>query len=188
MLTRTTARRRGMTTVETALVLVVFCMLMFGVFEYCRFLYMLHLTNNAARDGARYAVVNLSKPTTFDKTDFTDGSGTVYPSIQKYTTARMSGSDRQLGNYAVAVYPVDPVGAALPVPIIRPKTTASGTGGPYPDPFNPADPYRTPWNQASFTEGVAVTVRGDYRPIAPSFFFIPSVIPMRITAIAGSEG
>ena len=59
MLLRRANRRRGMTLVESTLVLMVFLMLLFGIFEYCRFLMVLHITNNAARDGARYAVVNL---------------------------------------------------------------------------------------------------------------------------------
>ena len=62
LLRRRAARRRGMTIVESALVLSVFLMLLFGLFEYCRFLMVLHLTNNAARDGARYAVVNVNCP------------------------------------------------------------------------------------------------------------------------------
>ena len=44
--------RRGVAVVESALVLGVFALLFFGVFEYCRFLLVLHTTNNAARDGA----------------------------------------------------------------------------------------------------------------------------------------
>ena len=33
-------------------------MMLFGIFEYGRFLFMYHLTNNAARDAARFAVVH----------------------------------------------------------------------------------------------------------------------------------
>ena len=43
------SRRRGMTVVESALVLSVFLLLLFGIFEYRRFLLVLHVTNNAAR-------------------------------------------------------------------------------------------------------------------------------------------
>src|SRR5437016_7245916 len=108
MLARRLTRRRGMTAPEAALVLSVFMMLLFGLFEYCRFLLVLHVTTNAARDGARYAVVNLSKPSNFDTTDYTDPSGGVSPSIQKYTTARMGGVDHQITGFQVAAYPCDP--------------------------------------------------------------------------------
>ena len=56
--------RRGAAIVESTLVLSVFLMLLFGMFEYCRFLLVLHVTNNAARDGVRYAAVNVTKPAT----------------------------------------------------------------------------------------------------------------------------
>lgn len=188
MLIRRTARRRGMTIVETALVLGVFCFLMFGILEYCRFLYVLHVTSNAARDGGRYAVVNMDKPSNFDTTDYTDAQGTVFPSIQKYTTARLGGADKQLANYQVAAYAVDPVGLSQTPIIVRPKTTSTGASPVYPDPFNPSDPYKVPWNQATFTEGVAVTIQGTYKPLLPSFLFIPSSVPVAVTVIAGSEG
>ena len=53
-------KRRGAATVEMALVSVVFFMMLFGIFEYCRFLFLLHVTNNAARDTARFACVKTS--------------------------------------------------------------------------------------------------------------------------------
>src|SRR5436305_14880481 len=103
MMIRRPTRRRGMAIVETVLVLAVFLLMFFGLFEYCRFLMVLHVANNAARDGARYAVVNVSKPSNFDTTDYTDSAGDVYPSIQSYTTARMGGVDRNITGYRVAV-------------------------------------------------------------------------------------
>ena len=51
MLARHRTHRRGMTIVETTLALGLFLLLLFGLFEYCRFLMVLHVTNNAARDG-----------------------------------------------------------------------------------------------------------------------------------------
>lgn len=70
-------RRRGVTIVESALVLSIFLMLLFGIFEYCRFLMVLHVTHNAARDGARYAAVNVNCPS-----DQVDARKTA---IQDYT-------------------------------------------------------------------------------------------------------
>ena len=154
-------QRRGATLVESALVLGVFLALLFGLFEYCRFLMVLHVADNAARDGARYATVNVGKPTSFDTTDYTDPGGTTYVSIQSYTTARMGGVDRQIVGYQVAVYPCDPVGMSQTPPVVRPKSLNPPA---YPDPFNPSDPNRVSWNAAAFTERIAVHVRGTYRP------------------------
>ena len=180
--------RRGVAVVESALVLAVFAMLFFGVFEYCRFLLVLHTTNNAARDGARYAAVNVSKPTNFDTTDFTDGTGVVHPSIQKYTRARMGGVDKQIVGFRVAVYPVDTAGLALNPIKIRPKTTSTASPKVYPDPFNQNDPNRTNWNEAVFTERLAVTIDGTYKPVLPAFLFMPDTIKIYVTAMACSEG
>jgi Flp pilus assembly protein TadG len=185
-----------MTIVESALVLAIFLALLFGLFEYCRFLFVLHVSNNAARDGARYAVVNVSKPSNFDTTDFTDPSGAVFPSIQKYTTTKMAGLDKQLGGYAVAVYPVDPAGLALSPPVVRPKTTDATAPFVYPDPFNSSDPNKTSWNAASFTERIAVHIRGTYTPVTPlsigtgrySIGLFPSSVQLNVIAMMGSEG
>ena len=185
MMTRRPTPRRGMTVVESALVLAVFCLLLFGVFEYCRFLYVLHLANNAARDGARYATVNLDKPTNFDSADYTDSTGTTFVSVQKYTTARLGGADRQLAGYQVAAFAVDPAGLALAAPVIRP---ASASPPSYPDPFNAGDPNRVPWNRTAFPNLVAVSVKGAYQPLLPGFLFMPSSVPLQVTATASSEG
>jgi Flp pilus assembly protein TadG len=186
---RRAAQRSGMTIVESTLVLAVFCLLMFGIFEYSRFLYVLHVTNNAARDGARYAVVNMDKPTNFDTTDFTDAQGIVYPSIQRYTNIRMAGTGKQLFGYTnPAVFAVDSTGLTLTPPIIRPKTSSAATPPVYPDPYNPNDPNKVPWNQAAFTDGIAVRIEGDYHPFLPSFLTMSTAFHVSITAIANSEG
>jgi len=177
-------------------VLSVFLLFLFGIFEYCRFLMVLHVANNAARDGARYATVNVSKPTTFDTTAYTDAAGTVYPSVRDYTTARMGGVDRHITGYQVAVYAVDPVGLALSPPVVRSKSARTATPPVYPDPFNPSDPNRVPWNQATFSERIAVHVRGVYRPVTPlgistgryTISLMPDNIPVNVIAVMGSEG
>ena len=55
--------RRGVTAVETALVLIPLLTFILGIFEYGRFFMVLNLASNACREGARYAVVH-----TYDKT------------------------------------------------------------------------------------------------------------------------
>jgi len=166
-----------MTTVETALVLTVFCMLLFGMFEYTRFLFVLQITNNASRDGARYAVVNMSMPSTFNTTDYTDSAGNVYTNITSYTNARMGAGTVSAGvyqvggyQYSVSVYAVDPTGLALSPPVIR------------------ADPNAASWNNTSFPNLIAVTLTGTYTSIAPSLLFMPSSVPLTVTGTASCEG
>jgi hypothetical protein len=176
-MTRSTRKRRGITVVETALVLGVFLLLLFGLFEYCRFLFVLHLTNNAARDGARYAAVRVSCPA--------DQVAPTQAAIVQYTQDRMGGAQKQIEGFAVAVYPCDPTGLAQTPPVIRSKSVNGSA--PYPDPFtggaaNPA------WNAVSFPDRVAVTIKGTYKPITPVLLLMPDAIDIRVTAVVGSEG
>jgi Flp pilus assembly protein TadG len=181
-------RRRGVTIVESALVLSVFLMLLFGMFEYCRFLLVLQVSNNAARGGARYAVVNLDKPSTFNTTNYTDASGNVYLSIQNYTTSLMGGVQQNINGYQVAAFAVDPTGLTLSPPVVRPQTSSTASPPVYPNPFNPSDPNAVPWNSAVFTQKIGVIVNGTYQPLLPSFLFMPSSITINATAIMESEG
>jgi hypothetical protein len=177
--------RRGMTLVESALVLAIFLMLLFGIFEYCRFLMVLHITNNAAREGARYASVNGTMPSTFNTTDYTDASGNVYTNITSYTKSKMARLDTVIGAQ-VAVFPVDPTGLTLSPPVIRSATLSTATPPVYPDPFSPGA--NTPaWNAAVFPNRIAVTIKGTYTPITPVIVVMPSSVPINVTAVMGME-
>lgn len=173
---RTHHARRGMTIVESALVLSVFLLLLFGIFEYCRFLLVLHITNNAARDGARHASVLVTS---------TETASTTRQQIIDYTTARMGGTQKNIEGFQVAVYAVDQAGLDQTPPVIRAK---SKTAGVYPDPFNTTDSNHVDWNSAPFPERLAVTIKGTYRPLMPTLLFMPATIPIEVTALMGGEG
>jgi Flp pilus assembly protein TadG len=64
-------------------------MLLLGVLEYCRYLYALHVSSNAAREGARYAVANTATATTQNVLD------TV--------TSKLGGLDGTLANFNVSL-------------------------------------------------------------------------------------
>src|SRR5690242_13859677 len=85
--------RRGITVVECTLVLSVFLLLLFGIFEYCRFLLVLHVTNNATRDGARYASVLVSSTAT---------AATTQTQIINFTTSRMGHVQKNIEGFQVA--------------------------------------------------------------------------------------
>jgi Flp pilus assembly protein TadG len=168
MILRSSASRRsGATTVEVAVVLSVFLLFLFGIFEYCRYLMMLHITTNAARDGARYAVVNVNKGSTFDVTDYNDGVNT-YPSIRKYTNDKASSVSQMITGYTVATFACDMTQLNQTVPVVAPKPGA--------------------WNQAQFGERIAVRISGTYSPVLPSFLYMGAAIPVNVVATMGSEG
>ena len=55
---RQRSRRKGAAAVETALVMILFTSIVFGIFEYCRMYMDWNLMNNAAREGCRFALAN----------------------------------------------------------------------------------------------------------------------------------
>jgi Flp pilus assembly protein TadG len=168
---RTPSRRRrgGATVVEAALVMSVFLMFLFGIFEYCRYLLMLQVTTNAARDGARYAVVNVDKPSTFDETDYIDGTRT-YVSIKSFVNTKMANVTRQIDGYTVSVFPCDMAQLLLTPPVVAPKAGY------------------TRWNEAQFSDRIAVRITGTYTPFLPNLLQMNSSIPVNIAVTMSSEG
>lgn len=169
MIVRKQSRRRlGATTVEVSIVISVFLLFLFGIFEYCRYLMMIQVTTNAARDGARYAVVNLGKGASFSTTNYDDGV-TVYPSIRNYVNNRMAGMNTMIDGYTVTVFACDPAQLALTNPVVAPKAAGA-------------------WNSAQFGERVAVRITGNYRTILPEFLFMSAVRTIDVVVTMGSEG
>jgi Flp pilus assembly protein TadG len=88
--------RRGVTLVESAFVLNIFLLIMFGIFEYGRYIMQGQLLINAAREGARYATVNANTVSTAQ--------------IQAYVNSYLVG---QLpSNLVINVYEADPTSGA----------------------------------------------------------------------------
>jgi Flp pilus assembly protein TadG len=86
-------RRSGATAVETAIVLGATLMFMLAIFEYGRFVMIGQVMQNAAREGARYAVVH---------------TGDIpAPNVPNYVLNYMGGQDVKLTGYACTVYQAD---------------------------------------------------------------------------------
>jgi Flp pilus assembly protein TadG len=88
---RRSTTRSGATTVETAVVISIALLFMFAIFEYGRYVMFRQIVENAAREGARQAVVNTSSQTTAD--------------IQATVTHYLAG--QQLANLTIDVYKAD---------------------------------------------------------------------------------
>lgn len=82
---RSQKKRRGTTMVEVALVLSLFLLFAFGICEYGRFVMTRQLLTNAAREGARYAVVHTYDGTTAD--------------VRNHVDQMLGGQGKQLQNY-----------------------------------------------------------------------------------------
>ena len=170
-------RRRGATIVEAALVLSLFLLFLFGLFEYSRFLLVHQLLANAARDGVRYASVNTDKSSTFVTTDEFGATN-----ITEYVRNESKSADKWIESFAVNVYPCDNAQLMnMTTPVIAPKVGY------------------TSWNQASFTERLAVEITGVYRPVLPvmwlpnggglrvSFYGSGNTVPVRVVAVSNPE-
>jgi Flp pilus assembly protein TadG len=89
--------------VETAAVIVIFLLLIFGILEYCRIIFVRQLLENATREGARFAVVN------------TNDTNLVADTQQVVTNA-MGGMDSKVQNFTISVYAADSSGNNLGPP------------------------------------------------------------------------
>jgi Flp pilus assembly protein TadG len=110
-------RRSGAVAVEVATIMVWMTMLLFGFFEYARFLLDWSLLNNAAREGCRYALVN-------------NTSSTVAAGVQGVVTGHMAGRTTSFSNFTVTVSGMHQ-GASTPVNSLGPgdpiTVTVTGT-------------------------------------------------------------
>jgi Flp pilus assembly protein TadG len=93
-------RRRGATAVELAAVISVFVLLLFGILEYCLIIYTQNVVENAAREGARYAIVNS-----------TDTN--LVADTQSVVKNFLGGLDTRMANYSCNVYLADASGNSI---------------------------------------------------------------------------
>src|SRR2546423_4690431 len=93
---RTPSRsRRAAGVVEAALVLPLMLLFLLGIFEYCRFVFLVQVCENAAREGARYAAAHT-------------GDGTTLTDVRNVVKSAMAGRLKELPDYDVQVVNVDP--------------------------------------------------------------------------------
>lgn len=85
--------------VQTALVLPIFFLLIFGIFEYGRFFMVRNLAANAAREAARFAVVHTADKTTTD--------------VQNLVLGILGSQQSQLQTLNIQIYATDASGNPL---------------------------------------------------------------------------
>ncbi len=116
------SRREGKTIPEFALICVAFFLFLFGILEYARFVYACNLLNNAAREGARFAVTHSASATTAKVQNYVDaylGSNgasaiTNYnktTSISVYQASTTTGASN--GNAWTSTGPGQPIGVTI---------------------------------------------------------------------------
>jgi Flp pilus assembly protein TadG len=93
-------RRLGSALVETAVVLPLCLLFIFGIMEYGRYLMMMHLAHNAAREGARYAVSH-TDPVVIDGITYGNNINDVKDVVTKFLT------NKRFANQTINVYMSD---------------------------------------------------------------------------------
>jgi Flp pilus assembly protein TadG len=159
------AKRGGVTVVEMAFVLGIALLLLFGIIEYARFVFFLHVSQNAAREGARFAVVRTGLVLTpadvntikGNMTDMaTHVAGTpkwaTGSTIRGVVNASMSNQQNMLlpGTYNVEAY-----------------ATNASTGAPV-----NGTVASSPWSEQPFGGSVCVQITGTYRWYAAALLHI----------------
>jgi Flp pilus assembly protein TadG len=175
-------RHGGVTIAESALVLSMFLLFMFGIFEYGRFVFLTQVATNAARSGARYASINMDQASNFVATD-ADAST---PSIKKYVQNQMGGADTMISGFNVSVFPCNPTKIYQDPPVIEAHANTV-TWNTYTN--TSVTPNRV--DPVTFPDRIGVKILGNYQPILPNFIFKlagNAVIPLNITACSSSEG
>ena len=167
------SRRGGATTVEFAMVAILLFMMLFGIFEYGRFLFVYHLTTNAARDAARFAVVHTGggtmagEPATITTADVQEVWRTGMFNGKHYGSG-MCGMENQINGYVVNVFAVSDSDLYSSPPNLDP------TGKP-------------DWTDASFHQQIVVEITGTYKPVVPNLIGLNSSVPFKVTVLMGSE-
>ena len=110
---KSNTRRSGATVVELTAVILIFLVLFFGIMEYCFILFTYNIVENAAREGTRYAVVNVTDATMISDT-------------QTYVQSLMCGFDTKMTNYSCNVYLADSAGKNINTKTVNATTAQFG--------------------------------------------------------------
>ncbi len=96
-------RRRGSTIVQVAIVLPVILLLLFGILEYSRYVMLLQIMTNAAREGCRYAVMH-TDPVVINSTTY----GSATSNVDTIVSSMLGG--QTLSSQTINIYASDALG------------------------------------------------------------------------------
>jgi Flp pilus assembly protein TadG len=146
--------RRGATVVETAFVLIICLIFMFAIYDYGRYLMLSQLANNAAREGARFAVANTSSAT----------QANIQNTVMQYFAGEqlLNSSGKPLKATDILVYQANSTTGAAATP-------------------------DSVWSDAAFGSSIMVRINLLYKPMLPTFGFLPSSFPVQASAMMSSE-
>jgi Flp pilus assembly protein TadG len=196
----TTRRRHAAHLVEFAVVVPIFLLFVFGILEYCRYIMTLQVMTNAAREGARYAVVTTNDMNANPTQDVQNWVFNYMAGQNVQLNAPAGGAFNQLAN--IMVYASDPTNvqpvylnngtsgtplANAAVPINSSGTDVAWSSVTYDSNGNPEPWLVAPYTNAGFNQTISVVICGSYTPILPTFLFMGTTIPISAQAVMYSE-
>jgi len=160
-------RRWAAYIVEFAFVAPIVMTVLIGSLEWCRYIMTRNLAEDAAREGARYAIC---------RTDITQ-TGTQYSDITTVVTNYMNLAGGGLTNIQAYVYKVNTAGQPIDVNgnVITQAAAIAAAN-------------ESNWYQSSFGQGICVTLSATYAPVTPGMLQFNATLPLQVTAVMGSEG
>jgi Flp pilus assembly protein TadG len=196
----TTRRRHAAHLVEFAVIVPIFLLFLFGILEYSRYLMTLQVMTNAAREGARFAVVTTNDPNANPTQDVQNWVFNYMAGQNVQLSAPAGGSFDPLVN--IMVYTANPNNvqpvylnnnasgtqlAKVGVPIDSSGADVQWSAVTYDSKGNPEPWLVAPYTNAGFNQTIAVVICGTYTPILPTFLFMGNSIPVSAQAVMYSE-
>jgi Flp pilus assembly protein TadG len=188
MVCRYRRRRTGAAAVEFAFVVSIFLMVTFGILEYCRYFFAMDVLNNAAREGARYAVVNTNNGVTlYDVQNYVNNylAGVGAGQLKNFTVNGNNGTIGTAGVANIQCYRVNPATSAPASTwlVTSSVNQGSGTGS-----GQSLKTMTNDWTNAAYGTPIAVQITGVYQPILPVLLLMPSPLTISVECVMYSEG
>ncbi|MBY0522425.1 MAG: pilus assembly protein [Gemmataceae bacterium] len=167
------------------MVLFVTVLIMFGVFEYGRYLMVLELANNAAREGLRYAVTSFwlnDNNIPWTGTASTNAVGTT--KIAAFAQTQMGGVDKWL-----TLDPAAPTSNPAPIDTVNYPyyyLYRSDSDGGYLGSWDSAATDASS-NPIDYPIYLTFSVRATYTPILPTLLSMNSKIPVNVQLVGIAE-
>jgi Flp pilus assembly protein TadG len=170
-------RRGGVTTVETAMVMLPLMLTMFSIFEYGRFVMVRQLLDLSAEIACRYAIAN-------------NTSATILTDVQTQVNQSMAG----LNSTTHFSSPLTTGVYAVPTSLWTPTITSTGsTTWTVIPPSNATMVSSSPSDLASINGiqpgfPIAVRVSGNFKMMFPTLLYVSPTVPMNSMVILTCEG
>jgi Flp pilus assembly protein TadG len=189
MIRRTTTprRRRAATVVEFALVGPLVLFLIIGCLEWCLYMMTINQAQNAAREGARYAVVRTDIYQSFPGTqtylnqnppDTVSAGNVTVAAVQAVVQNYLNTAGAQVTNLEISIYKANATGQPID---LNGNVIAE-------DPNAETAANMGQWNQSKFGDLISVRITATYMPVIPGISGIGVAPPVRAFAVMSSEG